>query len=182
MKMLGIFFLISFSSVVSSATPSTIYLIRHAEKPLEGSELSEKGWARAKALPTIFSKVHFSEYGSPVCLIGMNKKKIDGSVRALQTLKYISQFFNLRIVDTFNKEHYQEMLQFVMTAPACEGQLAVIAWEHNGLEKIASELGIDPKPKWPGDTYDRVWVIEIKKGLSQMKDLPQQLLIGDSEK
>lgn len=181
MRLTGVFFLIIFSSILSFATPSAIFLLRHAEKPLNGSELSEMGWERAKVLPKLFSKVSFAKYGPPACLIGMNKRKVDGSIRALQTLKYVSEYYKLQIIDTFNKDQDQEMIQFVMTARECDGQLAVIVWEHNGLEKIASELGVDPVPKWPGNVFDRVWVIDWKNGQAEMQDLPQRLLKGDSD-
>ena len=181
MKSIYLFFLVIFSAAQVLATPSAIFLIRHGEKPSSGSELSDRGWERAKALPTLFSKHEFSKYGAPACLIGMNKKKFDGSVRALQTLKYVSDFFHLRVTDSFNKDQDKEMLQFAMTAPECDGHLVVISWEHNGLEGIAAELGVNPEPKWPGDVYDRVWIINWKNDQTEMQDLPQRLLTGDSD-
>ncbi len=181
LKTVSVFFLFLFSSSLTLATPSTIFLIRHAEKPSSGPELSERGWERAKALPMLFSRQDFSNYGTPACLIGMNKKKVDGSVRALQTLKYVSDFFHVPVTDLFNKDQDKEMLHFVMTAPECNNRLVVISWEHNGLEGIATDLGVKPAAKWPGDVYDRVWVIDWKNGQVQMQSLPQRLLEGDSD-
>lgn len=182
MKAFGLFLIVCLSSGLSFAKPSAIFLIRHGEKSDSGPELSERGWERARALPSLFSKPEFSKYGAPTCLIGMNKKKFDGSIRALQTLKYLSEFFHVNLTDRYNKDQGKEMVQFALTSPQCDGHLLIIAWEHTALEAVAADLGVNPEPKWPGsDIYDRVWVVEFNQEQVTMKDLPQNLLPGDSQ-
>ena len=182
MKSVLLFFLFILISISSLATPTAIFMIRHAEKPPMGPELSEKGWARAQALPQIFSRPEFKAYGAPTCIIGMAAKKYDGSIRALQTLKYVSEFFQVPITDSFNKDEFQEMVKFVLTSSQCENHLVVIAWEHSSLEDIAALFGIEPKPKWPGSTFDRIWFLTPAPDAWSLADLPQNLLPGDSTK
>ena len=55
----------------------------------------------------------------------------------------------------------------------------VICWEHNVLEDIAAEFGVDPKPKYPGDSFDRAWLLTFKNDQVKFEDLPQKLLPGD---
>ncbi len=181
MKLIGWCFFISFSSALAFATPSAVILIRHGEKPLSGPELSPRGWERAKALPQIFSRPEFSKYGLPVCLIGMTNKKVDGSIRSLQTLHYLSEQFRVRLNDSFNRDDDQQMVRYVMKSSECHGGLVVIAWEHNVLEDIATEFGVTPKPKWPGVIFDRIWLLEFSNSAVQFKNLPQNLLPGDSK-
>src|SRR5687768_12383424 len=82
---------------LAQAMPAQILLIRHAEKPESGPELSSVGWERARALPTLFRRPEFKKSGSPVALIAMAPKDKDGSVRSIQTLKYVADEFNLTI-------------------------------------------------------------------------------------
>lgn len=172
---MSVFFLSAF------AKPSAVFMIRHGEKPPDGPDLSEAGWARARALPEIFSRPEFAAYGAPACVVGMAAKKYDGSVRALQTLKYVSEKFNVPLTGAYNKDQSQSMVNFVMNSPQCDGHLVVIAWEHNGLEDIAFLFGVRPKPNWPGGAYDRIWFLQPTEAGVSFTDLPQRLMPGDTD-
>jgi hypothetical protein len=53
---------------------------------------------------------------------------------------------------------------------------------HEHLPGLAAALGVHPEPpKWKASVFDRVWVLTPKNGTTQMEDLPQRLLPGDSK-
>jgi hypothetical protein len=163
------------------ALPKYVLLMRHAEKPAEGNELSPQGWERAKALPELFRRSDFAAFGSPQALIAMGQKKNSTSQRAIETLSFLAKAINLPIQDDYNRGDEKDVADLLATAPELDQKVVVVCWEHNGLEQIAKNLGFKPKPQWPGDQYDRVWVISFSKdGTPELADLPEKLLPGDS--
>ena len=103
--------LISLMSETLFAMPSQILLMRHGEKPDAGNELSEQGWQRAKALPELFlNRNEFRKYGFPVALYAMSPDKPGGSIRAIQTLKFVAEKLNLPLKTNFTRDQVNELI------------------------------------------------------------------------
>lgn len=172
-------------SELAQAKPAQVLLIRHGEKPEgeEGRELSERGWERARALPKLFQRAEFSQHGAPVALVGMApKKKKKGSIRALQTLKYVAEEMHLAVNSAYTDEDVSEMVSHVNETAAYDGKFVVICWNHDSMKEIAKAFGVKKAPKMPGESYDRAWLITPQEhGPSLLQDLPEKLLAGDSE-
>ncbi|MBC7743127.1 MAG: histidine phosphatase family protein, partial [Bdellovibrionaceae bacterium] len=113
------------------AMPSQILLMRHAEKPDSGNELSEQGWQRARLLPNLFtSRQEFKNFGLPMALYAMSPKKDDGSIRSIQTLKYVSEQFSIPIEKQFNRGQIKELVAKIKNEKKFNGKMVVICWEH----------------------------------------------------
>lgn len=69
-----------------------------------------------------------------------------------------------------------------MKNPSYEGKMVLIAWEHRIIPEIAEEFGVMNAPKkWPGEVFDRLWVIDFEGGKPvNFRNLPQRLMFGDS--
>lgn len=176
-----VFILISIFSIQSLSMPAQIILMRHGEKPEDGDELSEKGWERAKALPKLFDRKELKS--KPFALYAMKRKsEFDGSIRPIQTLKYVSEKFNLSINTPFKKDQVIELVQKIKNDPNLNNQLVVICWEHKVLLDIAGALGVTSPTDWPGDVYDRFWLLDFsaKGALINFQNLPERLLPTDS--
>ncbi len=160
--------------------PAQLLLIRHGEKPDEGDELSPRGWQRAEALPKLFHRAPFDGFGKPVALYGASPAKADGSIRSIQTLKYVAQEFNLHIHDEFHRGDDGDLVKAIRENHNYDGKFVVICWEHKDLSKIARELGVSPEPKYPDDKFDRAWLVTMDGDhVSKFEDLPENLLPGD---
>lgn len=167
------------------AMPAQILLMRHGEKPDVGNELSAEGWKRAQLLPTLFvNRAEFKTYGLPASLYAMAPKKADGSVRAIQTLKYVSDQFNIPIETQFTRDQVSELVNNIKNDKNLDGKMIVICWEHKVLIDIAAGLGFPQLNSWPSEQFDRVWMLNFTENGKPLNylDLAEKLLPGDSNK
>ena len=166
------------------AMPTQILLMRHAEKPEHGNELSFQGWKRAMTLPSLFeNRPDSQQFGKPAALYAMSPRKIGGSVRSIQTLKFISEKFNLVINSDFTREEVKKLVADIKNNKSLNGKMIIICWEHKLLMEIASELGVDEPLDWPKKQYDRIWSLSYSKDnkLVKFQNLPERLLPADSK-
>ena len=107
---LGVLLLIVFPSQLL-AMPAEIIIIRHAEKPVQGNQLSLQGRERAAALAQYFlGDLDVLEFGPPVAIYAQSQKHGSSSVRAIQTVKPLADALHLRINDSFNRDDYRRMI------------------------------------------------------------------------
>ncbi len=180
MKTLILLTLLLFTAV-GYAMPAKIILIRHGEEPKgnEGSELSAKGWRRARALPTLFKGDL-----KPDVLIALKKHAKNGSIRSMQTLEPIADVLKLKIKADYDRDEIKALVQHLAHSPKLQDKVVLIAWQHETLAELADLLGAQSAPdKWGGDTFDRYWTLTFKNGQNlTFQNLPQQLLEKDSKK
>ena len=182
-KTLPLLLLVCLTAQTAVAAPAQILLLRHGEKPDSGDELSPKGWERAKALPALLAREEFAKYGPPVALFGMSPTKHRGAVRAIQTLKYLSEHLGVPIDQRFRRGEEKKLAHSLMEDPRYEGKLVVVCWEHRELSDILRALGMPDPPRYRGSRFDRAWLVKIDGGkVAGFQDLPQTLLPGDGEK
>ncbi len=173
------------SASVAQAQPAEVIIIRHAEKQPDGNHLSRQGRERAAALvPYFLETPELLEFKTPVAIYAQAPKKNASSIRSIETVKPLADALKLPINETYLRDDYRKMLAEIMASKEFEGHTVLICWEHNVIIDIAKVLGAENVPaNWPGSTYDRTWVISLKPGQKpRLKDLPQKLMYGDSEK
>jgi hypothetical protein len=111
----------------------------------------------------------------------MAPKKKKGSVRAIQTLKYVAEDLHLRVIDDFTDKDVEDMVQEVSEKEEYDGKFVVICWNHDSMHDIAKAFGVKHAPKYPKEAFDRAWLITFPGGeRPELTDLPQRLLRGDS--
>lgn len=163
---------------VAEAAPLKVILVRHGEEPLgdEGRELSEVGWARARGLSQLFAGESITR------LVALKPHKKKGSIRSIQTLQPISETLGLTVESPYTRDEVSDLVQMLSSDSQYDGQVVLVAWQHETLADVAHELGADEAPaKW-GKVFDRYWVLEFTDGrVSSFQNLPQRLLDGDSE-
>lgn len=168
--------------------PSSIILIRHAEKPTDGPEgqnLSKKGWKRAYALPRLFAEnLQLKTRGLPDFLIAAKPHTKTGSVRSIQTLQPLSEWLLKPILANFTKDDISKLAQLIKTSPEMNGKVVMIAWQHDSIPELAKRLGAWQAPsEWPSETFDRFWLLDFENNkLVNFQNLPQQLLEKDARK
>jgi broad specificity phosphatase PhoE len=166
------------------AEPAEIVIIRHAEKPSQGNELSLAGRERAAALlPYFLGNPEVLDFGRPVAIYAQSQKHTTSSLRPIQTVQPLADALHLKIKDAFDRDDYKKMVAEIKHESKYDGHTVLICWEHKVIPEIAKEFEADDAPRrWHGDSFDRTWVLKGKSGHRyKFKDLPQKLMFGDSK-
>jgi hypothetical protein len=170
----------------SALQNAVILIIRHAEKPDDGSGLSADGEARAKAYVNYFK--NFTLDGQPLKLdyIFAAADSKD-SQRPRLTITPTSQALGLAIDSRFKDKNFQELAAEIQSKP--HGKTILISWHHGEIPELLGSLGADPNKvvpdaKWPEDVFG--WLIELRYDangqLIETKRINENLLPDDSNK
>lgn len=173
-----------FLSAQAHALPAQVLLIRHGEKPPQGDDLSDRGWARAAALPKLFLRPEFQASGAPVVLFAQQPRADGSQIRPFETLKFVAEQFHLPIDTDFTRDDVGGIAREIRQNPAYNGKFVVVCWEHNVMEDIAAALGVTPRPTYPDNSFDRAWLLTYSTAdaAPRFEDLPEHLLDGDADK
>jgi len=172
-----------------------ILLIRHAEKPtpdrvvrgvdefgqLDPNDLSVLGWQRAGALAVLLGDERSSRllgFARPMHLFAAAPTDAAPSARSVSTLKPLADVLNVPIRLDFSVGEERQLAEH---AAALNGSI-LIAWQHEGIVKIAAELAASNQAlpaQWPADRYDLIWALTGSLGRCRFEQIPQELLAGD---
>ncbi|KIM97511.1 hypothetical protein OIDMADRAFT_70695, partial [Oidiodendron maius Zn] len=135
------------------AAAQTVYLIRHGEKPSDGSNgLSAQGEERAQCLRTVFG----ASSGYNIDYIMAETPKSDGSrERPLETVQPLSEDLGIT-VDTSCDRDDQDCVADVVDNYSGPGNI-LICWEHGNLHDIVKALGDKNAPDYPDGSYNLIW-------------------------
>jgi hypothetical protein len=123
--------------------PAQVILIRHAEKPPEGDDLSLKGKERAAALvPYFLGRPEVLQFKAPVAIYAQGPKKEGSSRRPVETVKGLAAALKLDVIDKFTHDEYPQMVEEVLARPEYEGKTVLDCWEHKILPDIARAFGV----------------------------------------
>ena len=165
---------------------AVILIIRHAEKPDSGYELSPAGQERAKAYVNYFKNFTVdSQLLTLDYLFATADSK--GSHRPRLTIEPFSKASGLAIDTRFADKQFQDLAKEIRSKP--HGKHILICWHHQPIPELVRALGADPDRlfpdgKWPDDVFN--WVIELRYGpdgrLLEAKRINENLMPGDSDK
>jgi hypothetical protein len=171
--------------------PSTILLIRHAEKPdasrdirgvdINGhesaAELSVTGWQRSAALPRLFSPAQPAEMlPRPNAIYAAASHP--RSARPVRTVELLAQSLGLELHDRFGSDDLGALIKDLRAGSG----VALVCWRHESIADIARAFIDDttPVPDWDAKRFDIVWVLSLKEGRWKLRQRPQLLLPSDS--
>ena len=124
---------------------ATVYLIRHGEKPSDGSDgLSAQGQQRAQCLRNVFGAS--SQYNIGY-IIAEQPKSSGSRERPLETVEPLAQDLGLT-PDTSCTKTDQKCVRDLVRDYNGEGNI-LICWEHGELTDIVDALGDDNAPEYP---------------------------------
>ncbi len=178
-------FLLFVSVNSASAEPAEVILIRHAEKPEVGNELSLRGRERAAVLaPYFLGTPEMLNFKTPVAIYAQRPKQKSSSQRSIQTVRPLADALHLKINDAYTRDEYEGMVEEIRHRQEYDGHTVLICWEHKVIPEIARKFGVDNAPEtWPDATYDRTWIIKFIPGKKPtFVDWPQRLMYDDSPK
>jgi len=139
-----------------------LVFIRHAEKPIEGNNLSCQGINRSLKLPTVL----FEKFGRPQRLLvpSVDLGVTTTTARMFQTITPFAIKYNISINTKFLVEEKKKVAKYLMKRKGT----VIITWEHNMIPKIVQTLGIKEDLEWPGEDYDSIWVVTFCNGKAEL--------------
>ena len=171
---------------LQSKAPAMVFIIRHAEKPMEDKDpnLSPMGYKRAEALPSLFIPMPGSHtlprFPRPQVLFATDPSK--HSNRPIETITPLSQSLHLKIGHDFSDLDFSALAKEVLSGKYA-GKVVLICWHHGEIPHLAQAFGVTDAPrKWDETVFDQIWMLEWVDGKVQFSTLPEHLLPGDSGK
>lgn len=137
--------------------PLTVIIIRHAEKPDKGDNLSCQGLNRAMQLPAVLVK----QFGVPeyVYVPAPSVGKATKSGRMMQTIWPLAVKYNLTLNSKYDVKQTTALAKNILKRSGT----VLVVWEHNHIADIAAALGVNIRSlSWTGNDYDSIWKVSVK--------------------
>jgi hypothetical protein len=163
-SLLAVFVIIFLADGCSAQTNTNtglqrVVIIRHAEKPDNGDNLSCKGFNRSLALTSVLynkfklpNKIFVSEVGNG---------KTTNQLRMLETIAPFAIKYNINIDTRFNVNDAKDVAAAILKTNG----YALVVWQHDKINNIVKALGADTKNmKWSDADYDSIWIVDFKNG------------------
>ena len=168
-------------------TNAVVLIIRHAEKPESGFDLTPAGHIRAAAYVGYFKE--FQIDSQPLKLDYLfAATDSDNSHRPRLTIEPLSHATGIKIDTRFTDKAPIGLAEELHARD--HGRQILVSWRHSGIPKLIAALGVDPlkllpAPRWPEDVFD--WVIVLRFDQdgkvipSECKRINEKLMFGDSK-
>jgi hypothetical protein len=145
----------------SGLSNAIVLVIRHGEKPSEGTGLTPAGQARAKAYVKYFHD--YKVDGEPLHIDHIfATEDSKSSARERLTVAPLAKALKLTIDNQFKNKAYDKLADDIRDHHY--GHELLICWHHGNIPNLVNALGADaasliPGGKWPDDHFD--WVVEL---------------------
>src|SRR5215469_2939014 len=147
-----------------------IYLVRHAEKPDGGSDLSPAGQARATAYVTYFQNLKDLSGKTISWKFLFASAESSNSDRPFLTIRPLSDAIGLPIDDEYKDKHFSKLVDAIRAnnGRKFEDSHILICWHHGEILNFAEALGASSNSlpsssnwpvKWPKEVYG--WLLKI---------------------
>jgi hypothetical protein len=137
-----------------------VILVRHGEKPKNGSNLTCEGLNRSLQLPEVLNK----KFGKPDYLYIPSLSLGDSTkhARMFETAIPLAVRYQLEITSRFEEKDFSAIAANVKEKKGT----VLMVWEHKAIKDIAAALGVTDPPKWADDDYDSIWIITFSNNKS----------------
>lgn len=138
---------------------NTVLIVRHAEKPLTGRELTPQGEARANAYVEYFQ--HFHTHGGNFKVDGLYAGADSAeSMRPRLTLEPLHASTGMELHSAIGTKESPKLVAELRTSK--HGTHPLIAWRHGQIPSLLEAFGASPaqllpQGTWPDDVFD--WVV-----------------------
>ncbi|RWY51206.1 histidine phosphatase family protein [Mucilaginibacter gilvus] len=155
------FFYIGFTR---AQTPDLkVILIRHAEKPLKGDNLTCQGYNRSLKLPAVL----VGKFGIPAYTYvpSLGVGEVTKHARMFETIVPLAVKYNL----TINSARVEKDTAGVAADIKTKAGTILVAWNHKTIAAIVRALGVkDNNLLWPDDDYDTIWIVTFQNGTANL--------------
>ncbi|HXS37873.1 MAG TPA: hypothetical protein VN721_14310 [Flavipsychrobacter sp.] len=136
-----------------------VVIIRHAEKPAKGDNLTYQGLNRSMQLP----KVLYKKFGKPdyTYIPSMAMDTNTKHSRMFQTVIPMAVKYNLVLNSKHDEKDYAGIAEDIKSKKGT----VLMVWEHKAIAPIVAALGVAESGLiWPDDDYDSIWIITFQNG------------------
>ena len=140
---------------------NTVLIIRHSEKPTQGSGLTPQGEARAKAYIKYFQNFRDGDlaFGVDGLYAGADSAE---SMRPRLTLEPLHAATGMALHDSVGTKESAKLVDELRTTQ--HGVHPLVAWRHGQIPALLTAFGASPEAllpggKWPDEVFD--WVIAL---------------------
>ncbi len=148
------------------ARNTVILIIRHAEKPEAGRDLSPEGEKHAEAYASFFKDFHVNN--RPVAVSALfATSDTRGSWRPRLTLEPLSRALHLPIDSSF-ADLQTDALATLLKGDRFDGKCVVVCWKHGQILSLANALigdaKLPPQAQWPDSWPDGEfsWILQVE--------------------
>jgi hypothetical protein len=130
-----------------------VVIIRHAEKPEKGDNLSCQGQNRALQL----AQVLYQQFQRPdyIYVPSLDADKATSHSRMFQTITPFAVKHNLTINSKYQDDDYVGVAKSVLKKRGT----VLMVWSHQSIPKLAKALGLRKPAKWKDADFDTIWVL-----------------------
>ncbi|GJJ11887.1 hypothetical protein Clacol_006125 [Clathrus columnatus] len=147
------------------ALKSTIYVIRHGEKPENGSGgLSRLGLKRAECVANLFGPK--SNLNITYIMAAPPSGNSHSSSRSIETAEPLAEALNLPIDSDCDNDdakcvvkHIRKELKRAANNGITNRQNILLIWRHSQIKKVLKELGVHHPPDYPDSAYDIIFQV-----------------------
>jgi hypothetical protein len=138
---------------------ATILIVRHAEKPARGANLTPEGVARAEKYVHYFSPFVVDGNSIKLNALYAGSDSAD-SMRPRLTLEPLSRATGIALNTQFSTKEPEALVHALVTET--HGDHVLICWRQGKIPALLTALGADPAKllptlPWPDEVYD--WVV-----------------------
>jgi phosphohistidine phosphatase SixA len=146
----------------SGLKDATVLIIRHAEKPEAGRDLTAKGRERAEAYAKYFRELKIDS--KPVALDYLVATADSASSeRPRLTLEPLSKALGMKLDLRFKAKEDAKLAAELRAKP--HGKNILICWHHGKIPDLAKALGADPAKLLPNGTWPDAefgWILVLR--------------------
>ena len=158
---------------------ATVLVVRHAEKPAQGVNLTPEGVARAEKYAHYFAPFVIDGSSITINALYAGSDSAD-SVRPRLTLEPLSRATGIALNTQFSTKDPGALVHALVAQP--HGDHVLVCWRHGKIPALLSALGADPAKllpngTWPDAVYD--WVVLLH--FNAAGQLDQQRLIHEPD-
>ena len=135
-----------------------VVIIRHAEKPVAGDNLSCQGQNRALQLPAILAKKFIKPDYTYVPALKSDKSTAHS--RMFQTVTPLAVKYDLTINSKYRQNEYADVAKSVLK----KNGVVLMVWSHSEMPDLVRALGVDNAPKWADEDFDSIWLVTYANG------------------
>jgi hypothetical protein len=136
-----------------------VIIIRHAENPLKGDNLSCQGLNRSIQLPPVL----YSKFGIPnfAYVPAIGRGPATKHARMFQTIVPMSIEYNLKINSNYDENDSTNIASEIKS----KNGTVLIVWDHKAIPSIVRALGVAGfYLKWSEEDFDSIWIVTFTNG------------------
>jgi broad specificity phosphatase PhoE len=150
-----------------------IIFIRHGEKTKDDPiNLSNSGKLRANELVSYFQ--NSSIVNKPDIIIAMKQNHIDSSNRPYETIKPLSDAYNITLINPYNRDQVDELVTMIISL---DNKNVLICWEHSVIAEITEKL---IKKKFNYKHLKLTWSDSPESGIEDDNDYSSMWIIQNN--